>query len=150
MSKPAEKPPVLARQCECLAERSNENLSKSNCSNKLRVSHHPANRLKSTAKGLNSPGLWVDENSIGHVSVFFVSRALVGHGFGGTSAPCGSSLFCFGFPPCGLRFPSQSYSATAPKRFLRTLRKCRPSALGSRPRSPGSAQCDPSKIGNSK
>src|SRR5580692_3402316 len=34
-------------------------------------------------------------------------------------------------PPCGLRFPSKSCSGRTPKRFLRGLRKCRASALGS-------------------
>src|SRR6201996_1914296 len=50
-------------------------------------------------------------------------------------------------PPIGLRFPSKSYSASTPKRFVGTLRKCRASALGSRPHSQGSARCDPNKIG---
>jgi hypothetical protein len=50
-------------------------------------------------------------------------------------------------PSFGLRFPSKSCSGSAPKRFLRTLRKSRPSALGSMAHSPGSAQCDPSRIG---
>src|SRR5277367_1656573 len=36
-------------------------------------------------------------------------------------------------PPCGLRFPSKSCSESTPKRFLRTLRKCRASALGAEP-----------------
>ena len=39
-------------------------------------------------------------------------------------------------PPCGLRFPSKSCSQRSAKRFLRTLRKCRASALGSMARSP--------------
>lgn len=34
-------------------------------------------------------------------------------------------------PRCGLRLPSKSSSESTPKRFLRTLRKCRASALGS-------------------
>jgi len=34
-------------------------------------------------------------------------------------------------PPCGLWFPSKSCSERTPKRFLRSLRKCRASALGS-------------------
>ena len=50
-------------------------------------------------------------------------------------------------PPCGLRFPSKSCSESTPKGFLRTLRKSRPSALGSMAHSPGSAQCDPTRIG---
>src|SRR5271169_5032299 len=36
-------------------------------------------------------------------------------------------------PPVGLRFPSKSCSESTPKRFLRTLRKCRASALGAEP-----------------
>jgi hypothetical protein len=40
-------------------------------------------------------------------------------------------------PPSGLRLPSKSYSASTPKRFVRT----------SRPRSQGFAQCDPNETG---
>ena len=29
----------------------------------------------------------------------FVSRRLLGHGFGALHAPCGNSLFCFGYSP---------------------------------------------------
>src|SRR6202451_4844408 len=47
-------------------------------------------------------------------------------------------------PPCGLRFPSKSCSQRAPKRFLRSLRKCRASALGSMAHSLNGA---PIKIG---
>jgi hypothetical protein len=72
---------------------------------------------------------------------------MFGHCFGGLPAPGGNSLFCFGFAALGLRFPSKSYSASTPKRFVRTLRKCRASALGSRPHSQGFARCDPNKIG---
>jgi hypothetical protein len=47
-------------------------------------------------------------------------------------------------PPSGLRFPSKSCSQRAPKRFLRNLRKCRASALGSMAHSLNGA---PIKIG---
>jgi hypothetical protein len=50
-------------------------------------------------------------------------------------------------PPCGLRYPDKSFSRSAAKRFLQSLRKCRASALGSRAHSLGSALCDPSRIG---
>jgi hypothetical protein len=52
--------------------------------------------------------------------------------------------------PSGLRFPSKSCSASTPKSFVWTLRKCIASALGSRPHSQGFAQCDPSKLGKFK
>jgi hypothetical protein len=42
--------------------------------------------------------------------------------------------------PCGLRFPSKSCSESTPKRFLRSLHKCRASALGSRAHSHPSTQ----------
>ena len=76
-----------------------------------------------------------------------VSRLLLGHGFGPIRRPAarrssasathpsrstpdlsGTPDFT---PPYGLRFPSKSCSESTPKRFLRTLRKCRASALGS-------------------
>ena len=38
-----------------------------------------------------------DENSIQACVCRFVSRLLHGHCFGAYPAPCGSSLFCFGF-----------------------------------------------------
>jgi hypothetical protein len=79
--------------------------------------------------------LSADENFAPSCVCRYVSRLLLGHCFGAYPAPCGSSLFCFGFAPYGLRFP------------YRTLRKCRASALGSRALSLGSARCDPSKIG---
>src|SRR5579859_5625661 len=36
-------------------------------------------------------------------------------------------------PPFGLRYPSRSCSRSSAKRFLRSLRKCRASALGAGP-----------------
>jgi len=47
-------------------------------------------------------------------------------------------------PPCGLRFPSKSCSERTPKRFLRSLGKCRASSLGSMAHSLNST---PIKIG---
>src|SRR5271169_5433901 len=47
-------------------------------------------------------------------------------------------------PPSGLWFPSKSCSERPPKRFLRSLRKCRASALGSMAHSLNGA---PAKIG---
>src|ERR1017187_7853264 len=61
----------------------------------------------------------------------YVSRLCSGTASALFHAPCGSSLFCLAAPPCGLRFPSKSCSGRTPKRFLRSLRKCRASALGS-------------------
>jgi hypothetical protein len=52
--------------------------------------------------------------------------------------------FASAAPPCGLRFPSKSCSERTPKRFLRSLRKCRASALESMAHSLNSA---PIKIG---
>ena len=75
------------------------------------------------------------------------SRRLFGHCVGGLPRPAATRSSASAAPPCGLRFPSKSYSASTPKRFVRTLRKCRASALGSRPHSQGSARCDPNKIG---
>ena len=66
-------------------------------------------------------------------SARFVSRLLLGHGFGAIPAPCGNSLFCFEQRrPEGYGIRTKSCSRSAAKRFLQSLRKCRASALGSR------------------
>jgi hypothetical protein len=50
------------------------------------------------------------------------SRRLFGHCVGGYRRPAATRSSASAAPPCGLRFPSKSYSASTPKRFVRTLR----------------------------
>ncbi len=61
----------------------------------------------------------------------FVSRLCSGTASGLFMRPAAARSSASAAPPCGLRFPSKSCSERTPKRFLRSLRKCRASALGS-------------------
>ena len=61
----------------------------------------------------------------------FVSRLCSGTASGLFMRPAAARSSASAAPPCGLRFPSKSCSQKAPNRFLRSLRKCRASALGS-------------------
>ena len=61
----------------------------------------------------------------------FVSRLGSGTASGLFIRPAAVRSSASAAPPCGLRFPSKSCSERTPKRFLRSLRKRRASALGS-------------------
>ena|ERR1035437_357223 len=74
----------------------------------------------------------------------YVSRLCSGTASGLFMRPAAARSSASAMPPCRLRFPSKSCSETAPKRFLRSLRKCRASALGSMAHSLNGA---PIKIG---
>ena len=74
----------------------------------------------------------------------YVSRLCSGTASGLFMRPAAARSSASAAPPCGLRFPSKSCSQRAPKRFLRSLRKCRASALGSMAHSLNGA---PIKIG---
>ena len=74
----------------------------------------------------------------------FVSRLGSGTAPGLFMRPAAVRSSASAATPCGLRFPSKSCSERKPKRFLRSLRKCRASALGSMARSLDSV---PIKIG---
>jgi len=74
----------------------------------------------------------------------YVSRLCSGTASGLFMRPAATRSSASAAPPCGLRFPSKSCSERTPKRFLRSLRKCRASALGSMAHSLSSA---PIKIG---
>jgi hypothetical protein len=74
----------------------------------------------------------------------YVSRLCSGTASGLFMRPAAARSSASAAPPCGLRFPSKSCSQRAPKRFLRSLRKCRASALGSMAHSLNGA---PTKIG---
>ena len=74
----------------------------------------------------------------------YVSRLCSGTASGLFMRPAAARSSASAAPPCGLRFPSKSCSERTPKRFLRSLRKCRASALGSMAHSLNGA---PTKIG---
>src|SRR5271166_3769198 len=74
----------------------------------------------------------------------YVSRLCSGTASGLFMRPAAARSSASAAPPSGLRFPSKSRSERPPKRFLRSLRKCRASALGSMVHSLNGA---PTKIG---
>jgi len=74
----------------------------------------------------------------------FVSRLCSGTASGLFMRPAAARSSASAAPPYELRFPSKSCSERTPKRFLRSLRKCRASALGSMAHSLNGA---PIKIG---
>ena len=74
----------------------------------------------------------------------FVSRSLLGHGFGAfAGARRRLALLLRLHRPAGYGFRSKSVCEVQ-RRFLRSLRKCRASALGAGPLA-GFAGCDPSR-----
>ena len=77
----------------------------------------------------------------------FVSRLCSGTASGLFMRPAAARSSASATPPCGLRFPSKSCSERTPKRFLRSLRKCRAPALGSIAHSPTRFIGAPIKIG---
>jgi hypothetical protein len=85
-----------------------------------------------------------DENFVLERVYRFVSRLCSGTASGLFMRPAAARSSASAAPPCGLRFPSKSCSERTPKRFLRSLRKCRASALGSMAHSLNGA---PIKIG---
>ena len=85
-----------------------------------------------------------DENFALERVCLLVSRLCSGTASGLFMRPAAVRSSASAAPPCGLRFPSKSCSERTPKGFLRSLRKCRASALGSMAHSLNSA---PIKIG---
>ena len=74
----------------------------------------------------------------------YVSRLCSGTASGLFMRPAAARCSASAAPACRLWFPSNSCSERTPNRFLRSLRKCRASALGSTAHSLNSA---PIKIG---
>ena len=72
-----------------------------------------------------------DENFALKSVCHYVSRLCSGTASGLFMRPAAACSSASAAPPCALRFPSKSYSERPPKRFLRSLRKCIASALGS-------------------
>ena len=97
MSKPAANPAALPHLCLCRVFAANRD-------------HNPCNGVgeRSSILGVhgrsnvavveaNFRSQRADENSVPSCVCRFVSRLLHGHCFGAYPAPCGSSLFCFGY-----------------------------------------------------
>ena len=81
----------------------------------------------------------------------YVSRLLLGHSFGAYPAPSGTWSSASQCAPFGVTVPPKTSLQTTAEYASQTSfgphPESRPSALGSRAHSLGSAQCDPSKNG---
>ena len=137
---PAGLPHVFPRT----VERANKSLPRFNGGGELHASCH---RHASSERALIAVAFrsqCADENFALKRVCRSVSRLCSGTASGRFMRPATTRSSASAAPPCGLRFPSKSCSERTPKRFLRSLRKCRASALGSMAHSLNSA---PIKIG---
>jgi hypothetical protein len=81
----------------CMVERAFESLPARNGAGGQRSSYGVMARSKAVAIAANFCSQIGDENFDPLCVSRFVSRRLLGHGFGALHAPCGNSLFCFGY-----------------------------------------------------
>ena len=125
-------------------EQANKSLSTCNYGGELRPSYDGHSRSNRTAIAVNIRSQYADENFALERVCRYVSRLCSGTASGLFMRPAAVRSSASAAPPCGLRFPSKSCSERTPKRFLRSLRKCRASALGSMAHSLNGA---PIKIG---
>jgi hypothetical protein len=144
MSLRAANPTDLSHLSRRLVEQANNSLQTRNGGGEGRSSRG----VISDAKGLAAVAgfsLWdADEGFALDRVCRYVSRLCSGIASGLFMRPAAAHSSASAAPPCGLRFPSKSCSERPPKRFLRNLRKCRASALGSMAHSLYDA---PTKIG---
>ena len=112
------------------------------------IGQSPARKAAVSANPINQER---DESCVPARVFRSVSRLLFGHGFGAKPAPCGNSLFCFGYHPSrssatcpGPRYCTalkgfgfqKIFCAKNTKKISRTFRKSTPTALGSGAHSP--------------
>jgi hypothetical protein len=97
MSKLAANPAALPHLCLCRVFAANR--GQNPCDDGGERSSFPGvhDRLNVAAVEANFRSQRADENSVPACVFRFVSRLLHGHCFGAYPAPCGSSLFCFGY-----------------------------------------------------
>ena len=144
MSFHATNPASFSYLSSCAVESANKSLSTRSYAGELRPSYGgtcPSNR---TAIAVNFRSQCADDNLALERVCRYVSRLCSGTASGLFMRPAAARSSASAAPPCGLRFPSKSCSERTPKRFLRSLRKCRASALGSMAHSLNGA---PTKIG---
>jgi hypothetical protein len=115
----------------CIAGLANKSAPRSNGGGELHLSctGHAGSARTVIVVALRSQR--TDENFALKRVCRYVSRLCSGTASGLFMRPAATRSSASAAPSCGLRFPSKSYSQRAPKRFLRSLRKCRASALGS-------------------
>jgi hypothetical protein len=144
MSFHAANPAGFPHLSPCRAEQANQSFSTCNYGGEFCPSYNGHACSNRTAIAANFPSQDADENfALARVGRY-VSRLCSGTASGLFMRPAAARSSASAAPPCGLRFPSKSCSERPPKRFLRSLRKCRPSALGSMAHSLNGA---PTKIG---
>ena len=114
-----------------LVEQANNSLPTCNGGSGLRPSYGGHAGSNRTAIAVNFRSQCADENFALERVCRDVSRLCSGTASGLFMRPAAARSSASATPPCRLRFPSKSCSERAPKRFLRSLRKCRASALGS-------------------
>ena len=144
MSISAANPAGLPHVSLSMVERANKSLPRLNGGGELHPScdGHASSDRAVIAVAFRSQ--CADENFALKSVCRYVSRLCSGTASGLFMRPAATRSSASAAPPCGLRFPSKSCSERPPKRFLRSLRKCRPSALGSMAHSLNGA---PTKIG---
>jgi hypothetical protein len=144
MSFHAANPAGFPHLSPCRAEQANQSFSTCNYGGEFCPSYNGHACSNRTAIAANFPSQDADENfALARVGRY-VSRLCSGTASGLFMRPAAARSSASAAPPCGLRFPSKSCSERPPKRFLRSLRKCRASALGSMAHSLNGA---PTKIG---
>ena len=97
MSIQAANPVALPHLSPCTVERAFESLPACNGGGRQRSSYGVMGRSKAVAIAANLCSQIGDENFAPVCVSRFVSRRLLSHGFGALHAPCGNSLFCFGY-----------------------------------------------------
>ena len=97
MSKPAANPAALPHLCLGRVFAANRGQNRCNdCGERSSfLGVHGGSDVAAVEANLRSQR--ADENSVPACVFRFVSRLLHGHCFGAYPAPCGSSLFCFGY-----------------------------------------------------
>jgi hypothetical protein len=144
MSFHAANPAGFPHLSPCRVEQANQSFSTCNYGGEFCPSYNGHACSNRTAIAANFPSQDADENfALARVGRY-VSRLCSGTASGLFMRPAAARSSASAAPPCGLRFPSKSCSERPPKRFLRSLRKCRASALGSMAHSLNGA---PTKIG---
>jgi hypothetical protein len=144
MSFHAANPAGFPHLSPCRVEQANQSFSTCNYGGEFCPSYNGHACSNRTAIAANFPSQDADENfALARVGRY-VSRLCSGTASGLFMRPAAARSSASAAPPCGLRFPSKSCSERPPKRFLRSLRKCRASALGSMAHSLNGA---PAKIG---
>src|ERR1700676_4673263 len=131
MSISAANPAGLPHVSLSMLERANKSLPRFNGGGGLHPScdgHASSNR---TVIAVAFHRQCADEHFVLERVYRFASRLCSGTASGLFMRPAAACSSASAAPPCGLRFPSKSCSERTPKRFLRSLRKCRASALGS-------------------